>query len=239
MTPEEYALIQQDERQGVKKLLLSYENKLKKQATKEAAFQKRLSYERDLKEKGYHLVAGIDEVGRGPLAGPVVACAVILPADFHEVDVNDSKQLSQKRREELYDIILKEAVAVGVGIKSETVIDEVNIYQATRLAMKEAVEKLNPTPDYLLLDAMKLDLDIPQESLIKGDAKSASIAAASIVAKVTRDRLMTEYSLTYPGYGFEKNAGYGTKEHLLGLETFGVTPIHRKTFAPVKDYLKK
>lgn len=237
-TPDIWEFWCQDKRQGVQKLLKSYQSKQTKMAEKETAFLKRKAFERRLLKEGYHYVAGIDEVGRGPLAGPVVAAAVILPEDFHQVDVNDSKQLSEKRREELYSIIMEQALAVGIGIQSEQVIDEVNIYQATKLAMIESINNLCLKPDYLLLDAMTLDVDYPQESLIKGDAKSISIAAASIVAKVIRDKMMKEYDQLYPGYGFAKNAGYGTKDHLTGLEKMGPTPIHRKTFAPVKNYFE-
>ena len=174
---------------------------------------------------------------RGPLAGPVVSAAVILPENFHLVEVNDSKQLSLKKREELFDQIMEQALAVGIGIKDEQVIDSVNIYEATKLAMKEAVRELAVKPDCLLIDAMALDLNIPQEKIIKGDAKSISIACASIIAKVTRDKMMESYHEQYPGYGFDKNSGYGTKEHLEGLKLQGITPIHRKTFAPIKEMI--
>lgn len=185
-TDEELKLWQKDPRLGVQKLVTAFEKKMQKETEKEASFLRRKAFELALKEKGYHYIAGIDEVGRGPLAGPVVAAAVILPDDFHEVDVNDSKQLTPKRREELFDTIMEKAVAVGIGIQSEEVIDEINIYQSTKKAMIQAVEKLEVKPDYLLLDAMNLDISYPQESLIKGDAKSISIAAASIIAKVFR-----------------------------------------------------
>ncbi len=238
VSPELFEELKIDSRKGVQQLLVSYE---KRQQTIELAknnFYDRLSFERQLSAEGFSAVAGIDEVGRGPLAGPVVAAAVILPADFFQPEVNDSKQVSEKKRNTLYEIILEKAVAVGIGVISEKVIDQVNIYQATKLAMIDAVKNLEVPADFLLLDAMKLDLAIPQESLIKGDARSVSIAAASIVAKVTRDSLMTAYDEEFPGYDFTHNAGYGTKNHLAGLSEFGPSPIHRRTFAPVKDYFK-
>ena len=187
--------------------------------------------EAELHNKGYKYIAGVDEVGRGPLAGPVVAAAVILPEDFDVPGVDDSKKLSEKRREELFDIITERAVAYGIGMADHSIIDEINILQATKLAMKEAISSLQQQPDYILFDAMRIDdLEIPQESLIKGDAKVLAVAAASIVAKVTRDRMMAEYSAEYPGYAFEKNKGYGTKAHYEGLREHGMCPIHRRTF---------
>ena len=187
--------------------------------------------EAELHNKGYKYIAGVDEVGRGPLAGPVVAAAVILPEDFDVPGVDDSKKLSEKRREELFDIITERAVAYGIGMADHSIIDEINILQATKLAMKEAISSLQQQPDYILFDAMRIDdLEIPQESVIKGDAKVLAVAAASIVAKVTRDRMMAEYSTEYPGYAFEKNKGYGTKAHYEGLRAYGMCPIHRRTF---------
>lgn len=187
--------------------------------------------EAELHNKGYKYIAGVDEVGRGPLAGPVVAAAVILPEDFDVPGVDDSKKLSEKRREELFDIIIEKAVAFGIGVADHQVIDDINILQATRVAMKQAIDALEQKPDYILFDAMKIDdIEIPQESIIKGDAKVLAIAAASIVAKVTRDRMMVEYAAEYPGYAFEKNKGYGTKAHYKGLEEHGMCPIHRRTF---------
>ena len=187
--------------------------------------------EAELHNKGYKYIAGVDEVGRGPLAGTVVAAAVILPEDFDVPGVDDSKKLSEKRREELFDIITERAVAYGIGMADHSIIDEINILQATKLAMKEAISSLQQQPDYILFDAMRIDdLEIPQESVIKGDAKVLAVAAASIVAKVTRDRMMAEYSAEYPGYAFEKNKGYGTKAHYEGLREHGMCPIHRRTF---------
>ncbi len=179
----------------------------------------------------YGLIAGIDEVGRGPLAGPIMAGAVILPKDHPILYLNDSKKLSEKKREELYDVIMKEALAVGIGMASEQRIDEINILNATYEAMREAIGKLVPGPDVLLNDAVKIPgVTIRQVPIIKGDAKSASIAAASIVAKVTRDRLMVQYDEIYPGYGFARNKGYGTAEHIAALKEMGPCPIHRRSF---------
>lgn len=176
-------------------------------------------------------IAGVDEVGRGPLAGPVVAAAVILPRDFDLLGVNDSKKLSEKRREELFDQIMENAVAVHIGLRDQQVIDDVNILNATKQAMEDAVLGLDPRPDIVLIDALELEnIAIPQMGIVKGDSKSISIAAASIIAKVTRDRMMTEYAAVYPGYAFEKNKGYGTKAHYEGLDRQGACPIHRQSF---------
>ena len=226
-----------DERKGVQQLLSRYHKQLEKLAALKEKAESMWSFERKALAQGYQSIAGIDEVGRGPLAGPVVAAAVILPVDFELLEVNDSKQLSAEKRDFLFAEIMTRATAVGVGIIPEAVIDEINIYQATKRAMESAVSQLSVAADYLLLDAMTLEkINLPQENIIKGDTKSISIAAASIVAKVIRDRMMADYAEQYPGYGFEKNAGYGTKAHLLGLEKQGPCPIHRKTFAPVKDF---
>ncbi len=229
--------LRKDERVGVQKLIQQFENRLAKEQAMINNARTMRQFENELLAKGYQAICGIDEVGRGPLAGPVVAAAVILPNDELILGLNDSKQLSEKKRESLYQIIQEKAVAIGIGVVDETTIDAINIYQAARLAMTKAVEQLAGKPDYLLIDAMELDLDIQQTSLIKGDARSQSIAAASIIAKVYRDHVMVELDKHYPGYGFGKNAGYGTKEHLEGLAKYGVTPIHRKTFAPIKDMI--
>lgn len=188
-------------------------------------------YERELRDRGVRYIAGIDEVGRGPLAGPVVAAAVILPEDFDVLGVNDSKKLSEKRREELFIKIKEKAIAWAIGMADNRIIDEINILQATKQAMREAVGNLEVEPEHLLIDAVKLeDVDIPQTSIIKGDEKSLSVAAASILAKVTRDHMMVDYANEFPGYAFEKNKGYGTKAHYEGLRAQGLCPIHRKTF---------
>lgn len=230
-----FATIINDERQGVQKLIQQWRTKKARQQKAQLDLEAHLQFEKEANAAGYQLVAGVDEVGRGPLAGPVVAAAVILPPDFSVLGVNDSKQLSDKKRIELYPQIMANAVAVGFGIINAEIIDQINIYEASLLAMKKAVEALKPMPDYLLIDAMVIDIDLPQVKLIKGDAKSASIGAASIIAKVKRDQIMADYAHIYPGYEFEKNAGYGTKGHLNGLVKYGITPIHRRTFAPVKS----
>lgn len=179
----------------------------------------------------HQAICGIDEVGRGPFAGPVVAGAVILPKDHPILYLNDSKKLSEKKREELYEVILKEAVATGIGMASPARIDEINILQATYEAMRMAISNLAVQPDLLLNDAVTIpEIEIMQIPIIKGDAKSVSIAAASILAKVTRDRLMVEYEKAFPGYDFASNKGYGTKAHIEGLKKFGPTPIHRMSF---------
>jgi len=188
-----------------------------------------MEFERKYSECEY--ICGVDEVGRGPLAGPVVACAIILPKDTYYQYLNDSKKVTEKRREKLYEELTKEAVSYSLGIVSAEVIDEINILQATFRAMKEAVDGLSVKPDKILVDAVHIpDIDIPQVGIVKGDAKSVSIAAASIVAKVYRDRMMAEYGELYPEYMFEKNKGYGTKVHMEALRSIGMSPIHRKSF---------
>ena len=195
-------------------------------------------FENELYESGIKYIAGIDEVGRGPLVGPVVTAAVILPRYFYDERINDSKKLTEKKRELLYDVIMENAVSVGIGISSEDVIDEINILEATKKAMIEAVNNLSVKPEHLLIDAVKLDIDIPQTSIIKGDAKSESIAAASIIAKVTRDRMMIELDKLHPEYDFKHNKGYGTKKHIEAIEKYGIIKEHRKTFAPCDKYVK-
>ena len=192
-----------------------------------------LTYEREYFQQGYRLVAGVDEVGRGPLAGPVVAAAVILPPEEEKriLGIDDSKKLSKKKREYLAEKIKESAVAYAIEEVSGETIDEINILQATRLAMKRAIEKLSPLPDFVLTDGnMTLDIEIPQKSIVKGDAKVASIGAASILAKVYRDKLMEDFAKTYPYYGFERNAGYGTRVHIEAIKEVGICTIHRKTF---------
>lgn len=188
-------------------------------------------YEDALHAQGIQYVAGVDEVGRGPLAGPVVTAAVILPADFDVLGVDDSKKLSEKKREELFDIIKEKAICYSIGMNDERRIDEINILEATKEAMGKAIKSLEIQPEHILIDALTLkDVDIPQTGIVKGDATSVSIAAASILAKVTRDRMMVEYESAYPGYGFAQNKGYGTKAHYEGLDKNGITPIHRRSF---------
>lgn len=192
-----------------------------------------LTYERDYFNMGYSRVAGADEVGRGPLAGPVVAAAVVLSAEEEKriLGIDDSKRLSKKKREYLAEKIKEVSVCYAIEEVGEEVIDEINILQATRLAMKRAIERLSPRPDFVLTDGnMTLDISLPQKSIVKGDALVASIGAASILAKVYRDKLMEEFAKKYPQYGFERNAGYGTKEHILAIQERGICTIHRKTF---------
>lgn len=197
-----------------------------------------LEYENELYDKGYKLICGIDEVGRGPLLGPVVTSAVILPVGYYNPEIKDSKKLSEKKREKLFDIITKDAVSIGIGIVDEKKIDEINIYEATKVAMKMAIDNLSIKPDYVLIDAMKLDIDIPSNSIIKGDAKSESIAAASVIAKVTRDRMIDEIDKEYPMYDLKNNKGYGTKKHLEALKEYGPCKYHRYSYSPVSDSLK-
>ena len=229
------AELEQDSRSGVIQAIAKRKRELQKQVDEDLRLEKMLAYEKELYTQGIQLIAGVDEVGRGPLAGPVVAAAVILPEDCKISGLNDSKKIPKSKHKEIYEAVLQNAVAIGIGIKDNQVIDQVNIYEATKLAMMEAIGQLEPQPQHLLIDAMKLDLPIPQTSIIKGDANSLSIAAASIVAKVTRDQMMEEFDREYPGYDFAQNAGYGTANHLAGLDQLGVTPIHRRSFEPVKS----
>lgn len=197
-------------------------------------------YEEQLEDLGIKYIAGVDEVGRGPLAGPVVVAAVILPLNLRIKGINDSKKLSLKKRNELYKIILNEALAVNVSFIDERVIDEINIYEATKKGMLEAISGLKIKPEHVLIDAMPLrELAIPHTSIIHGDALSASIGAASIIAKVTRDEYMDKMDIKYPNYGFKHHKGYCTKEHLETLEKYGPCEIHRKSFAPVKKFYTK
>ena len=221
------------------------------------------NYERELINQGIKLIAGVDEVGRGPLVGPVVTACVILPLNYQLEGLTDSKKLTEKKREEFYKILQKDALSIGIGIKDERVIDEVNIYEATKLAMIEAINNSKIKPEHVLIDAMKLDLDIPSTSIIKGDAKSLSIAAASVIAKVTdaaaidkllaspfiiaaasviakvtRDHMMLELDKKYPMYDFKHNKGYPTKKHVEAINQYGIIKEHRKTFSPVKEYVE-
>lgn len=198
-------------------------------------------YEKELNIKGINNIAGVDEVGRGPLVGPVVTACVVLPKDYVLPGLTDSKKLTKKQREKFYDIIMNDALAVGIGVKDENVIDDINIYEATKLAMLEAIDNCNKKIkiEHVLIDAMKLDMDIPSTSIIKGDLKSITISAASVIAKVTRDRMMDELDKVYPMYGFSNNAGYGTKQHIEAIKEYGIIKEHRKTFKPVCFYLDK
>ena len=224
-----------DGRAGVQAAISKRKRELQKQVDEDLRLEKMLAYEKELYAQGIDLIAGVDEVGRGPLAGPVVAAAVILPKACKIPGLNDSKKIPKSKHKEIYEAVLQNAIAIGIGIKDNHVIDQVNIYEATKLAMMEAIGQLEPQPQHLLIDAMKLDLPISQTSIIKGDANSLSIAAASIVAKVTRDQMMEEFDREYPGYDFAQNAGYGTAKHLAGLDQLGVTPIHRRSFEPIKS----
>lgn len=237
LTDERYLSLKQDVRKGVQQALTSFEKRIEKEQRRLQHFQEMQHFERQAYREGASAIAGVDEVGRGPLAGPVVAAAVILPKTIEDLGFEDSKKLSPAKRALIYRLIQEKALAIGVGIVDAEVIDRINIYQASRLAMQQAVSELKQQPDYLLIDAMKIDVATPQIGIVKGDAKSISIAAASIVAKEVRDQMMVEFDLLYPGYDFANNAGYGTKKHLEGLERFGISPIHRRTYAPVKKYL--
>ncbi|MFA5528368.1 MAG: ribonuclease HII [Peptostreptococcales bacterium] len=223
--------LNKDSRNTVKEMaqqLYSHYNKYKIEYSR---IEKMKEFEERLYEKGVSLIAGIDEVGRGPLAGPVVTAAVVLPKDFFVLGINDSKKLTERKREELYALITEKAIDIGIGIVDNRAIDEMNILNATKLAMKVAVERLKRKPEHLLIDALVLgELDIEQTGIVKGDEKSVSIAAASIVAKVTRDRMMVNYHKKYPFYNFQSNKGYGTREHYEGLESNGPCEIHRKSF---------
>ena len=221
---------------GITKLVEKYRKQLDMLQAERERVENMLAFEKEYRM--YSNICGIDEAGRGPLAGPVVAAAVILPKDARLLYVNDSKQLSEKKREELYDVIMREAVSVGVGIASPERIDEINILQADYEAMRDAVSQLTPQPDLLLNDAVIIpQLTMKQISIIKGDAKSLSIASASIIAKVTRDRLMYEYGKMYPEYGFVSNKGYGSKTHIAAIKEHGACPIHRKTF--IKNFIEE
>lgn len=195
-------------------------------------------YEKELYQKGIQTIAGVDEAGRGPLAGPVVAAAVILRKDATFQYVNDSKQLTEKQRELALEEIKHQALAIGIGISSVEEIDLINIYRASREAMLSAIDQLKVRPDYILTDAMPMEIDIPMTSIIKGDEKSVSIAAASIIAKTTRDAYMIEMDKLFPNYGFAKHKGYPTREHIDAIKTYGITPIHRKTYEPIKSMLR-
>ena len=196
-------------------------------------------YEKELNKNGIALIAGVDEVGRGPLIGPVVAAAVILPQNYKLDGLTDSKKLSEKKREMFYQIIKKDALAIGIGIVDEKKIDEINIYEATKVAMKQAIDNLNIKPEHILIDAMPLDLDIPTTSIIKGDLLSITISAASVIAKVTRDHMLYDIDKEYPMYDLKNNKGYGTKKHLEAIKKYGITKYHRLSYKPVSDYKDK
>ena len=196
-------------------------------------------YEKELNQKGIKLIAGVDEVGRGPLIGPVVAAAVILPEDYYLDGLTDSKKLSEKKREYFYEIIKKDAISIGIGVVDEKKIDEINIYEATKVAMKQAIDNLNIKPEHILIDAMPLDLKIPTTSIIKGDLLSITISAASVIAKVTRDHMLYDIDKEYPMYDLKNNKGYGTKKHIEAIKKYGITKYHRLSYKPVSDYKDK
>ena len=196
-------------------------------------------YERELNENGIELIAGVDEVGRGPLIGPVVAAAVILPKNYELTGLTDSKKLSEKKREAFYEMIKRDALAIGIGVVDEKRIDEINIYEATKEAMKKAISELRIKPEHVLIDAMPLDIDVPTTSIIKGDLLSISISAASVIAKVTRDHMLYELDKKYPMYGLKNNKGYGTKKHIDAIKEYGITKYHRLSYKPVCDYQDK
>ena len=227
--------LEKDTRSGVQKEISKRKKNIQVELEENLRLENMLTYEKDLYNQGLTLIAGVDEVGRGPLAGPVVAAAVILPQGCKIKGLNDSKKIPKKKHLEVFQAVQDQSLSIGIGIIDNQVIDQVNIYEATKLAMKEAISQLSLQPQHLLIDAMKLDLPISQTSIIKGDANSLSIAAASIIAKVTRDELMKDYDQQFPGYDFSANAGYGTAKHLEGLTKLGVTPIHRTSFEPVKS----
>lgn len=225
-----------DQRVAVKKLLQAYHKRIEKAALERERFHKMLSYERQYYDEGAKLIAGVDEAGRGPLAGPLVIAAVVMPKEFFISGLNDSKQISASKRDKLYDEILQKALSVSVNIVSISNIDELNIYRATQQGMAEVLLHLDKQPDVALIDAMPVEAgDIKTVSLVHGDALSASIAAASIIAKVTRDRIMEKLDTLYPAYKFANNKGYGSKDHMQAIDQDGVTEWHRRSYEPVKS----
>ena len=234
MLPAFISEFEEDDRNGVKSLVSKAKKKLEDLEKEKQRMYEMFSYER--KYAKYEYICGVDEVGCGPLAGPVVAAAVILPKDCDLLYLNDSKKLTENKREEIYDEIMAKAISVGIGFASPERIDEINIRQADFEAMRMALSKLSIEPDFILVDGYQIGgITKEQIAIVKGDSKSASIAAASIVAKVTRDRLMTQYDDVFPGYGFASNKGYGSKEHIQAIQELGATPIHRKTF--IKNFM--
>lgn len=229
--------LQQDPRKGVEKLIKQYRKRQANKIELMQIFQQKQHYEKPFWDRGQY-VAGVDEVGRGPLAGPVVTCAVVLPQNNTLYQVDDSKKLSRAKRNELYRQICEQAIDISIAVGSPKLIDQYNIYHATELVMKDAINRLYLKPAHILVDAMTIPIAIPQTKLIKGDSKSLTIGAASIVAKVARDRLMEEYDRKFPEFDFKDNDGYGTKKHLDALSQYGKTPIHRESFAPVRNISK-
>lgn len=225
-----------DKRKSVQVFVKSCEKRILKHNTQISNYEEMLFFERRLHVNNVKLIAGVDEVGRGCIAGPVVAAAVILPDDLNLYGINDSKKLSDKMRRSFFDNIKNKAISYAISVVSPKIIDDINIYEASKWGMDKAVAALNVQPEHILVDAMKLQSSLPQTSIIKGDERSVSIAAASILAKVTRDDIMIDYHKQYPVYNFKKNKGYGTKEHIVSLQENGVSLIHRKSFAPCSNY---
>lgn len=234
-----WPLLEQDQRKGVQQLLKQYNNQIRRQQEKLERWQQLLEMEKNLRKEGYKHIAGVDEAGRGPLAGPVVAAAVILSEDFMAIDLNDSKQLTPRVREHLAEEIKARAVSYHVAFVDAAEIDRINIYRASQKAMAQAVQGLSVTPDYVLTDAVPIpSISISQRSIVKGDARVACIAAASVLAKVERDRWMKEEACNYVHYGFEQNMGYGTKAHWEAIHQYGLTPLHRRSFVKNRLELK-
>lgn len=232
---KELAALKLDKRKGVQLLVQGYERRKQKEWELRKQFLKMCQYENEGYANGCRFIAGTDEAGRGPLAGPVVAAAVMLPSDWNLPGLNDSKQLNAEKRNHFFSVIKQEAISYGISVISNQQIDDLNIYEAVKLAMQDAIHQLHPTPDLVLIDAVKLpDLPYSSKAITKGDEKSISIAAASILAKVTRDRIMQQIHNEYPAYDFKANMGYGTKTHLQSIHDHGITPYHRKSFAPIK-----
>ncbi|ASK63507.1 ribonuclease HII [Virgibacillus phasianinus] len=232
---DQLSSLQNDSRKGVHKLLKGYEQKQQKMQKMEQHFADMCRFEERCYGNGCERIAGMDEAGRGPLAGPVVAAAVILPKGFKLLGLDDSKQLNERKRNEFYTIIKNQAVSYGISVVTNETIDQVNIYEATKLAMRDALGQLDPSPDHVLIDAVPLNnLPYTSESITKGDQKSISIAAASIIAKVTRDTIMKKIHNDFPCYAFESNMGYGTRQHINAIGEYGISPFHRKSFEPVK-----
>lgn len=233
-------VLKEDQRKGVQKLIKTYEKEQLEKIEMAKKFEEMCHYENENYLKGREYIAGVDEAGRGPLAGPVVAAAVILPKNFRLIGLTDSKQLSKQKREYFYKVIVDEAISYSVSIINNNVIDDINIYEATKQAMIDSIQQLAQKPDHVLIDAVKLDrLNISSESIIKGDQKSITIAAASVIAKETRDQLMANIHAEYPVYDFDSNMGYGTKHHIDMILKHGITPYHRKTFAPVRNVMNQ
>lgn len=238
LSATEFLDFEADARAGVRAAVKTRKKQLLAERAEDERLEQMLAFEKKCYARGLSYIAGVDEVGRGPLAGPVVAAAVILPQNCKIKGLNDSKQVPKSKHLDLFNEIQKQAVSVGIGVVSHQVIDEVNIYEATKIAMVQALTNLSVEPEQVLIDAMTLDVAFPQTKLIHGDARSLSIAAASIVAKVTRDAMMADFALEFPAYDFEHNVGYGTAKHLEALREFGITPIHRRTYEPVSSMIR-